>query len=83
MLDSHGIPGWDKVDQLASALLNLSGYLVSDRDADVIKGLYDNPVDYDKQHLVFHIWQVRPSQGKSGRTKRNYSGHATLDAVKR
>ena len=37
---SHGIPGWDKVDQLASALLNLSGYSVSNRDADVIKGLY-------------------------------------------
>lgn len=83
MLDSHGIPGWDKVDQLASALLNLSGYSVSNRDADIIKGLYDNLVDYNKQPLVFYTWQVQPTQDTFECTKRNYSGHAILDAVKR
>ena len=81
MSDSRRISGWDKVDKLADALLKLRGLCLSDRDAEKIKSLYDDLIDYDKQPLVFRTRQVRPSSGRFGRSKR--TGHATVDAVKR
>ena len=81
MLDSHGIPGWDKVDQLADALLNIRGFSMSNRDAEKIKSLYEKLIDYDKQSLMFHMRQVQPSRGRFGRTNR--SGHVTLDVIRR
>ena len=41
MLDSHGVPGWNKVDKLARALLELEGLCVTTSQAANIKKLYD------------------------------------------
>ncbi len=51
VLDSLGIPGWDKVDSLASALLNLKGMCVSTSEAE--KKLYKDLINFDKQPLTY------------------------------
>lgn len=40
MVDSLGIPGWDKVDRLVTALLDLKGMSVSASQAETIKKLF-------------------------------------------
>ncbi len=51
--DSRGNPGWDRVDHLARALLNLSGLSVTNLQAKEIKMLYDDLLPYDKAPLQF------------------------------
>ena len=43
-LDSRGIPGWDRVDALAEALLGLSGLSVTSAVAKRILELYQTEV---------------------------------------
>ncbi|XP_078667564.1 uncharacterized protein LOC144909422 [Branchiostoma floridae x Branchiostoma belcheri] len=57
-LDSVGIPGWDKVDRLAQALLQLKG------QATTIKKLYDELSDYDKRPITYQPRNVdKPAKG--------------------
>ena len=51
--DRKGIPGWDKVDPLAQALLKATGLSVSDSEAAKIINLYRELEDYDKKPLQF------------------------------
>ena len=52
-LDSLGIPGWDKVDQLARALVDLRGLSASNEQARNIQRLYHQLPDYDKKPLSY------------------------------
>ena len=51
-VDSLGIPGWDKVGKLASALLALDGH-VTNKQAAEIKQLHLNLEEFDRKALVF------------------------------
>ena len=47
-VDSREIPGWEKVAQLATALLNLKGLSLSNGEAQEIKTLWNSLDPYDK-----------------------------------
>jgi len=76
-----GIPGWEKVDRLAQALVKLSGLSVSNEQARNIQLLYSQLHEYDKKPLTFTPCQ-RPtlSRGRFGRSKRGYT---TVEQMKR
>ena len=80
--DSRGISGWDRVDKLARALINLSGLCVSTSEAKEIERLYDDLIDYDKRPLVFQPVVHKPPKGRFARSKRT-SGYPTVDHMKR
>ena len=64
-VDSLGIPGWEKVDKLAQALVQLSGLSISNKEARNIQLLYRQLDDYDKNPLTFTLHQKpRPSRGR-------------------
>ena len=47
-VDSRGIPGWEKVAQLATALLDLRGLSLSNGEAQEVKTLWNSLDPYDK-----------------------------------
>lgn len=47
-LNYRGIGGWEKVDRLARALVNLKGLCVTNAQAEELKMLYSQLLDYDK-----------------------------------
>ena len=73
--------GWDKVDALADALLSLQGQSVTNKQAENIRSLYTQLLEFDKRPIVFHPQQVRPSHGRFGRKKR--TGFRGIEAMKR
>ena len=79
--DARGIPGWDRVENLANVLAELDGLSVSNNKAQEIRELYNKLEDFDKQPITFKPRPVKPQRGRFGRTKR--SGHVTLEAMKR
>lgn len=81
--DAAGIPGWDRVDQLAKALLDLQGLSVTTSQALHIQKLYKNLLDYDRQPLVFRPTPQRPSKGRFARSKTHRVGHIGVEAMKR
>lgn len=81
-MDCRGIPGWDKVDKLAKALVKLRGLCVTNSQAKEIQQLYHDLPEFDKRPLVFQPTPRRPSTGRFGRSKRE-SGHVNVDAMKR
>ena len=52
-MDSRGIPGWNHVDKLARALVELHGLCVCDSAAEKIKELYHNLLEFDKRPPFF------------------------------
>lgn len=84
MVDSLGIPGWNRVDQLAVALLDLRGMCVSASQAEVIKKLYGELSEFDKRPLVFEPRKPKVDRpGRFGKKKFHHSGYATVDMVKK
>ena len=81
-MDSRGIPGWDKVDDLAKALIGLSGLSVTNSQAKEIKRLYLNLLEFDKRPLMFKSGPYRPPKRRFGRAKR-LGGHVNVDSMKR
>ena len=79
--DSRGIPGWEKVDQLAQALVQLSGLAVTSVEAARIKQLYDSMLEYDRKPLIFHPRPLSTPRGRFGRSKS--PSHVGVDHVKR
>ena len=80
-LDSLGIPGWDKVDQLPRALVDLQGLSVSNDQARNIQRLYHQLPEYDKKPLSYAPRQSSaPARGRFGRSK---ECHTTVDQMKR
>ena len=51
--DSCGIPGWDKVDALALALIAPKGLLVTAAQAQRIVEAYGALLEYDKRPVQF------------------------------
>ena len=80
-VDASGIPGWDRVNDLAKALIDLDGLAVTASQAQKIEHLYNRLVDYDKQPILFHPRHQRPSRGRFARKKQ--SGHMSVEAMKR
>ena len=80
VLDSRGIPGWDRVEKLARALIDLAGLAVTITQAALIKSLYDELLPFDHKPLEFRIRYRAPSRGRFGRSK---SGHLGVDQMKR
>ena len=80
--DSRGIPGWEKVDQLVRALLELEGLCVTNAQANTIKTLYSQLLEYDKRPITFRPRQVKQPRGRFARSKKRV-GHDTVDAMKR
>ena len=79
-LDSRGIPGWNRVDKLAHALISLSGLSVTNTQAGEIKKLYEDLLPYDKKPLQFELQARKPSRGWFARSK---GGHVGIDQMKR
>lgn len=85
MVDSLGIPGWDKVDHLATALLDLKGMCVSASQAAVIKKLYADLTEFDRRPLVFKPRKANTASrpGRFGKRRFYQSGHTSVDMVRR
>ena len=81
-VDSRGIPGWNKVDKLAGALVKLRGLCVTNSQAVEIQQLYHDLHDFDKRPLVFQPRAQLPPRGMFGRKKRE-NGHIGIDAMQR
>ena len=79
--DASGIPGWDRVDDLAKALMELDGLAVNTSQAQEIEHLYNRLVDYDKRPIFFRPRRQTPSRGRFARKKQ--SGHMSVEAMKR
>ncbi|KAJ7384065.1 hypothetical protein OS493_024079 [Desmophyllum pertusum] len=79
-VDSAGLPGWDKVNRLAEALLNLGAY-VTNAEVDNIKRLHADLDEYDRRALTF---TPRYKKGK-GRFKqsKNRSAHVGVESMAR
>lgn len=84
MVDSLGIPGWDKVDRLVTALLDLKGMSVSASQAETIKKLFGDLDEFDVRPLVFNPRKPKVTRpGRFGKKRFHHSGHATVDMVKK
>ena len=80
-VDARAIPGWDRVDALAKALLELEGLAVTSSQAQQIEHLYNRLVEYDKRPILFKPRLQRPTRGRFSRKKQ--SGHVSIEAMKR
>lgn len=68
-VDSRGIPGWERVDKLARALVKLRGLSVSNAQASEIRELYNNLLEFDKRPLVFSPAVRQAPRGRFARSK--------------
>ena len=78
--DTRGIPGWNKVDLLARALIDQSECSITNKEATRILKLYENLDEFDRRPMAFEPVAMKPA---SGRYQRSKSGHVGVDAVKR
>ena len=74
-VNSHGISGWDKVDHLVRALLELRNQAITSREADGIICLYEEMAEFDKRPLLFKRRLLARLHGQFARSKENQSGH--------
>ena len=81
-VDLCGIPGWNQVDKLAKALIDLQGLAVTSAQAENIKTLYSDLLPYDKKPLGYKAIVRKPTKGRLARSKRR-SGHVGEDAMRR
>ena len=79
--DRKSIPGWDKVDLLAQALLKLKGISVLDSEANNVITLYQNLEEYDKKPLTYKAVSNEPVSGSFQQKKRG--GHYDVVKMKR
>jgi len=81
---SNSIAGWDKVDKLASALVNSnSGLCLKQSEADDVVRLYKDLVEYDKRPLQFDKTK-KPSKGRFASSKEEpSSSHVNVENMKR
>ncbi|XP_072050117.1 uncharacterized protein [Amphiura filiformis] len=81
--DARGIPGWDKVDALAQALVSLRGLCVTNKQAQKIKTLWKDLLDFDKKPITFKPVVKKPPQGRFKQTKKYQSGYHGVEAMRR
>ena len=82
-VDASGIQGWDKVDALAKALMDLEGLAVTNSQAKEIQKRYDDLLEYDKRPIKFKPRLQKAPRGRFARSKGNRSGHISVEAMKR
>ena len=80
--DAMGVPGLDKVEALARALVELEGISVTNSQAEKLKSLYVQLVDYDKKPVIFER-RPRLEQQDGVSSKKNKSGHTGLETMRR
>ena len=80
VLGSRGIPGWDKVEQLARVLLSLKGLSISKEQARNVSSLYDQLDSYDKKPLVFTKRYSHRARGRFARSRRRVED-ASIDYI--
>ena len=80
-VDSRGIPGWEKVAQLATALLNLRGLSLSNGEAQEIKTLWNSLDPYDKGVTKVLLKSQVQLSGCFYRQKK--MGHTTVEQMRR
>jgi len=81
-LDARGIPGWDKVGQLAEMLVGLTGIAVSTAQVTRLKDLYDALDTVDKRAIEVHLRSQQPHlRGSFCSAKR--TGHTTKEQMRR
>ena len=81
MKDAKGIPGWDKVYQVASALLATEGFGVTNAQAREIRGLYKQLLECNRRPLTFEPQLLKKTSGRFGRSKR--TGNVSIEYMKR
>ena len=81
-VDSRGIPGWDRVGELAKAFVGLSGLSVTTSQAREIKRLYNNLLEFDKKPLVFKPRACNTLKGRIEKTKR-VGSYVNVDSMNR
>jgi hypothetical protein len=82
-VDSRGIPGWDRVDRLARALVKLCGLSVTHTQASEIQELYRKLPAFDKKPLVFSPRVQQPPRGRFARSKSKSRSIVGLDHMKK
>ena len=81
-LDASGIPGWDRVDALAEALVSLDGLSVNNTQAKCTHELYHKLLDYDNKPMTFRPRLQKTPCGRFWRSKQNRSDHLGVDTMK-
>ena len=79
--DASGILGYDRVNDLAKALVDIHGLALTTTQEQEIEHLYNRLVDYDKRPILFRPRPQRPSRDRFARKKQ--SGHMSVEAMKR
>ena len=69
-IESLIISGWDKVDLLARAVIDMKGISVSEEEAKNVVKLYDDLVDFDKKPLSYKSIIRKPPKGRFCSRKR-------------
>ena len=77
--DPKGIPGWDKVGQLAKELVSLSGIAAQ---AEKIKALCNALDEYDKRAIEVHLRSQQPRL-RGHFCSRKGTGHTTIEQMRR
>lgn len=81
--DFNSIPGWDRMDELASVLVNCNSWLsLKQSESNQIVCLYKDLMEYDKRPLKFDR-TVKPSKGRFARsTEESSRSHVNVEAMK-
>lgn len=82
-MDASGIPGFDKVDALAMALMECNGLAVNGTEVKKIKNLYDQLEEYDKRPILFKPRCQRKKNASGRFKKKNRSGYKSIETMKR
>ena len=80
--DPRGIPGWDKVGQLAEELVGLTGIAVSAVQAESIKALCNALDDYNKSAIEVHFTSQQ-SRLRGHFCSWKVTGHITIEQMRR
>ena len=86
-MDENNIPGLDKVDLLAEYLVGLrsqTSLVLTSRDVDIIVGLWEDLLPYDKQKAVYHArHQDRLLTGRFKSPKKKAEFTSGVDSLRR
>ena len=81
-VDSRGIPGWEKVAQLAQVLVGLDGLSVSNEEVQKIKALWDDLDPYNKRATEV-LLKSQPLNLRGHFCGQKRTGHTTTEQMRR
>ena len=81
-VDSRGIPGWEKVVQLALVLVGLDGLSVSNEEVQKIKALWDDLDPYDKRATEV-LLKSQPLNLRGHFCGQKRTGHTATEQMRR